>query len=49
MPVPLLADSVNVSTLNDIQEMKNMLIRIKSIEEQAESLISRLENNKNTL
>ena len=48
MPVPLLADSVNVSTLNDIQEMKNMLIRIKSIEEQAESLISRLENNKNT-
>ncbi len=48
MSVPLLAGSENTSTLNDIQEMKNMLIRIKSIEEQAESLISRLENNKNT-
>jgi len=48
MSVPLLADSVNASTLNDIQEMRNLLIRIKSIEEQAEALISRLENNKST-
>jgi len=48
MSVPLLADSVNALTLNDIPEMKNMLIRIKGIEEQAEAIISRMENNKTT-
>ena len=48
MSVPLLADSVNASTLNDIREMKDILIRIKSIEEQAEAIISRMEYNKTT-
>lgn len=48
MSVPLLTDSVNTLTLNDIPEMKNMLIRIKGIEEQAEAIISRMENNKTT-
>ena len=47
MSVPL-ADSVKASTLNDIQEMKDMLIRIKRIEVQAEAIISRLEDYKNT-
>jgi len=44
MSVPLLADSERAYTLNDIQELKNMLIRIKDTEEKAEALISKLEN-----
>ena len=48
MSVPLLADSERAYALNDVQELKSMLIRIKNIEEQAEVLISKLENNKTT-
>jgi NtrC-family two-component system sensor histidine kinase KinB len=42
--VPLLADSERAHTLNDIQDLKNMLIRIKDTEEKAAALISKLEN-----
>jgi len=48
MSVPLLADSERAYALNDVEELKSMLIRIKNIEEQAEVLISKLENNKTT-
>jgi len=45
MEVSIHADSVKASNLNDIQEVKNMLIRLRNIEEQAETLISKLENH----
>ena len=48
MSVPLLADSERAYALNDVEELKSILIRIKNIEEQAEVLISKLENNKTT-
>lgn len=39
-------DSENDYSFNDIQELKTILVRIKNIEEQAEKVISRLENKK---
>jgi len=48
MSVPLLADSERAYALNDVEELKSILIRIKNIEEQAGVLISKLENNKTT-
>ena len=38
--------SEKVNTLNDIQELKEILAHIKAIEVQAESIISKIENNK---
>lgn len=46
--VPLLADSENAASFEDIKELKSVLNRIKSIEEQAVELITKLENNKTT-
>ena len=48
MSVPLLADSERAYALNDVEELKSMLIRIKNIEEQAEVIINKLENKKTT-
>ena len=48
MAVPLLSDSGKDYNIKDIEELKYMLVRIKSIEEQASELISKLENNKTT-
>ena len=42
MSVTLPADLGRDYTYNDIQELKNLLVRIKNIEEQAIELISRL-------
>jgi len=44
MSVPLLSDLEKAYTMNDIQELKSMLIRMKNIEEQATALISIFEN-----
>jgi len=46
MTLTLQADSEKNLSLNDIQELKGILVRIKSIEEQAIALISRYENLK---
>ncbi|MCX6238479.1 MAG: hypothetical protein NTY07_13130 [Bacteroidia bacterium] len=46
MSVTLPADLGKDYTFNDIQELKNLLVRIKNIEEQAVELISRLDNKK---
>jgi hypothetical protein len=46
MSLTLQEDSQKVITLNDIQELKNALSKIKSIEEQTNELISRLEKKK---
>ena len=43
MSVTLQEDLVNSISSNDIEELKNMLFRIKSMEEQAAALISRFE------
>ncbi len=43
MSVTLHEDTGKVYNLNDIQELKNFLLRIKSAEEQAIELISRFE------
>lgn len=43
MPLTLPVELVNGHTFSDIQELKTILERMKSIEEQAEELISRLE------
>jgi len=48
LSVPLLADSERENDVKDVEELKSMLIRIKNIEQQAEVLISKLENNKTT-
>ena len=45
MSVSLLTDSEKATSFNDIQELKRVLSRIKSIEEQASELISKLEND----
>jgi two-component system, NtrC family, sensor histidine kinase KinB len=44
MSITLPVDPVKDYSLNDIQELKKVLIQIKSVEEQANKLISRLEN-----
>ena len=44
MSLTLPVDPVKDYSLNDIQELKKVLVQIKSIEEQANKLISRLEN-----
>lgn len=46
MSVPVHVDSGTAYSFSDIQELKSMLVRIKSIEEQAIELISRLEIKK---
>jgi methyl-accepting chemotaxis protein len=46
LSVPLLSDTVNEEDDEDIEELKSILIRIKSIEAQAEEVISKLENKK---
>ena len=46
MSVSLLTDTEKDYNIKDVEELKYMLVRIKSIEEQASVLISRLENNK---
>ncbi|MCU0473066.1 MAG: hypothetical protein MUC93_06830 [Bacteroidales bacterium] len=43
MSITLHKDPGKDHNLNDIQELKNLLFRIKSIEEQAKELISRFE------
>jgi hypothetical protein len=43
MSLTLQEESRKAITLNDLQELKNALSRIKSIEEQTVELISRLE------
>lgn len=45
MSVSLIADSEKATAFKDIQELKRVLSRIKSIEEQASALISKLEND----
>jgi len=42
----LQSDLENVPDVNDVQELKSILFRLKNIEEQATDLISRLENKK---
>ncbi|HZL11797.1 MAG TPA: MCP four helix bundle domain-containing protein [Prolixibacteraceae bacterium] len=44
LSVPLLSDSESEEIIDDIQELKNMLIRMKSIESQAKEVISKFEN-----
>jgi methyl-accepting chemotaxis protein len=46
MSLTLHEDSMKANRLNDIQELKNALSRIKSIEEQTAELISRLEKQR---
>lgn len=46
MSVPLLSDSENDEDDDDIEELKSVLIRIKSIETRAIEVISKLENKK---
>jgi len=43
--VTLQTEKEKTYTKSEIQELKSVLLRIKSIEEQAESLISKLEEN----
>ena len=43
-----LSSDVEAATMKDIQELKVMLIRIKNIEERADEMISKLENNNKT-
>ena len=45
MAVTLQTEKEKAYTKSEIQELKSVLLRIKSIEEQAESLISKLEEN----
>jgi NtrC-family two-component system sensor histidine kinase KinB len=42
--VNFLEDSIIEDSFNDMQELKSILVRIKSIEEQAKEVITRLEN-----
>lgn len=46
MPLTLQADSERVNSVNDAQELRRIIVRIKSIEEQANELISRIESKK---
>jgi methyl-accepting chemotaxis protein len=46
MELTLQVDQKNEYSINDIQELKRFLVRIKDIEEQGEKLITRLENTK---
>jgi len=41
---PLISDFQNATALKDINELKSMLLKIKNIEDQAEALLSKLEN-----
>ena len=46
VPLPIIGNLENATLLNDINELKNMLLRIKNIEDQAAELLSNLENKK---
>ena len=47
MSVTLADDNAKVLTYNDIEDLKKMLFRIKTMEEQAAALISKFEKKQN--
>lgn len=49
MPLNLIEDSESDDRFDDIEEIKSVLHRMKALESQAEDLISKLENKKNSL